>query len=181
MIADLVREAYDHGAVFLLETYVNNVIGSIGETLRLFADIDSPSLWLLMDPTNYFEDHNIDAMDQVLNQIFDSLSDKVRIAHAKDVMRSKAARLKSTPTSTPRGGSHLPRRRRHRAAGARPRRAQLRPLPEASRRQAPQHPDRHRASRGARAYGEEWRGDECVLFLRDFPLRNRPCSARICT
>ena len=90
VIADLVREAYDHGAVFLLETYVNNVIGSIGETLRLFADIDSPSLGLLMDPTNYFEDHNIDAMDQVLNQIFDSLSDKVRIAHAKDVMRSKA-------------------------------------------------------------------------------------------
>jgi sugar phosphate isomerase/epimerase len=90
VIADLVKEAYDHGAVFLLETYVNNVIGSVGETLRLFADIDSPSLGLLMDPTNYFEDHNIDSMDQVLNQIFDSLSDKVRIAHAKDVMRSKA-------------------------------------------------------------------------------------------
>ena len=90
VIADLVKEAYDHGAVFLLETYVNNVIGSVGETLRLFADIDSPNLGLLMDPTNYFEDHNIDAMDQVLNQIFDSLSDKVRIAHAKDVMRSKA-------------------------------------------------------------------------------------------
>jgi sugar phosphate isomerase/epimerase len=90
VIADLVKEAYDHGAVFLLETYVNNVVGSVGETLRLFADIDSPSLGLLMDPTNYFEDHNIDSMDQVLNQIFDSLSDKVRIAHAKDVMRSKA-------------------------------------------------------------------------------------------
>jgi sugar phosphate isomerase/epimerase len=90
VIADLVKEAYDHGAVFLLETYVNNVIGSVGETLRLFADIDSPSLGLLMDPTNYFEDHNIDSMDQVLNQIFDSLTDKVRIAHAKDVMRSKA-------------------------------------------------------------------------------------------
>jgi len=90
VIADLVKEAYDHGAVFLLETYVNNVIGSVGETLRLFADIDSPSLGLLMDPTNYFEDHNIDSMDQVLNQIFDSLSDKIRIAHAKDVMRSKA-------------------------------------------------------------------------------------------
>lgn len=88
IIAELVREAYDHGAVFLLETYVNNVIGSIEETLRLFADIDSPCLGLLMDPTNYFEDHNIDYMDRTLNQIFDSLSDKVRIAHAKDVMRA---------------------------------------------------------------------------------------------
>jgi sugar phosphate isomerase/epimerase len=89
VIAELVREAYDHGAVFLLETYVNNVIGSIEETQRLFADIDSPSLGLLMDPTNYFEDHNIDQMDQVLNRIFDSVSDKARIAHAKDVTRSK--------------------------------------------------------------------------------------------
>jgi len=85
IIADLVEEARQHGAVFCLETYVNNVIGSIEETLRLFADIDSPNLGLLMDPTNYFEAHNIGKMDTVLNQIFDSLSDKVRISHAKDV------------------------------------------------------------------------------------------------
>jgi len=88
IIAELVREAQDHGAVFLLETYVNNVIGSIEETQRLFADIDSQNLGLLMDPTNYFEDHNIDKMDHVLNQIFDSLNDKIRISHAKDVKRS---------------------------------------------------------------------------------------------
>ena len=48
-------------------------------------DIDSPCLGLLMDPTNYFEAHNIGKMDGVLNQIFDSLNDKIRISHAKDV------------------------------------------------------------------------------------------------
>ncbi len=85
VIADLVQEAYDHGAVFLLETYVNNVIGSVEETLRLFSDIDNQSLGLLMDPTNYFESHNIGKMDGVLNQIFDSLNDKIKISHAKDV------------------------------------------------------------------------------------------------
>jgi sugar phosphate isomerase/epimerase len=88
VIADLVQTAYDHGAVFLLETYINNVIGSIEETQRLFSDIDSPALGLLMDPTNYFEAHNIDSMDSVLNRIFDSLNDKIRISHAKDVKRS---------------------------------------------------------------------------------------------
>jgi sugar phosphate isomerase/epimerase len=41
-----------------------------------------------MDPTNYFEDHNIDKMDTVLKQMFDTLTDKVRIAHAKDVKRA---------------------------------------------------------------------------------------------
>ena len=59
-LADLAQTAYDHGAVFLLETYVNNVVGSVEETVRMFAAVDHPGLGLLMDPTNYFEPHNID-------------------------------------------------------------------------------------------------------------------------
>jgi sugar phosphate isomerase/epimerase len=54
----------------------------------MFAEIDHPALGLLMDPTNYFETHNIDRMDAILKQIFDTLADKVRISHAKDVKRS---------------------------------------------------------------------------------------------
>ena len=88
VLQELAQEAYDHGAVFLLETYVNNVIGSLEETERIFADIQHPGLELLMDPTNYFETHNIDQMDSVLNAVFDSVGDRVRIAHAKDVKRS---------------------------------------------------------------------------------------------
>src|SRR6218665_3794859 len=88
VVRELAQEAYDHGAVFLVETYVNNISGSVEETLRLFADVNHPGLGLLMDPTNYFETHNIDRMDQVLNQMFDALGDKVCIAHAKDVKRS---------------------------------------------------------------------------------------------
>jgi sugar phosphate isomerase/epimerase len=76
---------------FLVETYVNNVIGSIEETLRLFADISDPHLGLLMDPTNYFEDHNIDQMDLTLNQIFNALSSKIKISHAKDVKRASSS------------------------------------------------------------------------------------------
>ncbi len=88
VIADLAQYAYDHGAVFLLETYVNNVVGSVEETLRMFAEVDHPGLGLIMDPTNYFEDHNIDKMDETINHVFDALSDRICIAHAKDVMRS---------------------------------------------------------------------------------------------
>ncbi len=91
MIAELVDFACDHGVIFLVETYVNNVIGSIEETLRLFADIDDPHLGLLMDPTNYFEEHNIDQMDKTLNQIFNALSHKIKISHAKDVKRASSA------------------------------------------------------------------------------------------
>jgi sugar phosphate isomerase/epimerase len=88
VVADLSQFAYDHGAVFLLETYVNNVVGSVEETVKMFAQVDHPGLGLLMDPTNYFESHNIDDMDKILNQVFDTLQDKIKIGHAKDVKRS---------------------------------------------------------------------------------------------
>lgn len=88
VITELARHAYDHGAIFCLETYVNNVVGSVEETLRMFAEVDHPGLGLLMDPTNYFEAHNIDRMDATLNHVFDALGDRVVIAHAKDVKRS---------------------------------------------------------------------------------------------
>jgi sugar phosphate isomerase/epimerase len=90
VIRELAQVAHDHGAVFLLETYVNNVVGSVEETVRMFAEIDHPGLGLLMDPTNYFDAHNINKMDAVLKQIFDTLSDKIRIGHAKDVKRAES-------------------------------------------------------------------------------------------
>jgi sugar phosphate isomerase/epimerase len=85
VIRELVQVAYDHGAVFLLETYVNNVVGSVNETLRMFTEINHSSLGLLMDPTNYFEAHNIGDIDGELNRVFNALADKIKIAHAKDV------------------------------------------------------------------------------------------------
>lgn len=91
IIAELAQLAYDHGAVFLIETYVNNVVGSVQETVRMFAEVDHPGLGLLMDPTNYFDGSNIDRMGVVLREMFDTLSDKIRIAHAKDVKRSETA------------------------------------------------------------------------------------------
>jgi sugar phosphate isomerase/epimerase len=88
VIRELVQVAYDNGAMFLLETYVNNVVGSVNETLRMFAHVNHGSLGLLMDPTNYFEGHNIDDMDGELARVFNALAGKVKIAHAKDVKRA---------------------------------------------------------------------------------------------
>lgn len=83
-ILDLAKFAYDHGSVFLIENYVNNVIGSVDEVARLLSDIDHPGLGLLMDPTNYFTEENIGDMDKELNRMFDVFGDRIKIAHAKD-------------------------------------------------------------------------------------------------
>jgi sugar phosphate isomerase/epimerase len=89
VISDIVKFAYDHGSVFLIENYVNNIIGTVDQVLRLFGDIRHNSLGLLMDPTNYFSDINIDDVDGELNRIFNALGDKIKIAHAKDCKRAE--------------------------------------------------------------------------------------------
>jgi sugar phosphate isomerase/epimerase len=84
LLEDLAKFAYDHGSVFLVENYVNNIIGSVDQVTRLFSDVNHPGLGLLMDPTNYFTDSNIHHIDQEINRIFNALGDKIKIAHAKD-------------------------------------------------------------------------------------------------
>ncbi|MBW7457567.1 sugar phosphate isomerase/epimerase family protein [Paenibacillus sepulcri] len=85
-LEDLAKFAYDHGSMFLVENYVNNVIGSVDQLTRLFADVSHPGLGLLMDPTNYFTDTNIGRVDEEIDRIFNILGDKIKIAHAKDCM-----------------------------------------------------------------------------------------------
>ncbi|MCL2400967.1 MAG: sugar phosphate isomerase/epimerase [Defluviitaleaceae bacterium] len=86
---EIAKYAYDHDAVFLIENYVNNIIGSIDEVARLLQEIDHPGIGLLLDPTNYFDGNNIDKVDETIEKIFWVLDDKVKIAHAKDIKRAE--------------------------------------------------------------------------------------------
>jgi sugar phosphate isomerase/epimerase len=94
VIYDISKFALEHGAVYIVENYVNNVIGSVEQVLRLFKDINLPSIKLLCDPTNYFDESNIDHVDRELRRIFDALSDKMVLAHAKDCMRAETTEEK---------------------------------------------------------------------------------------
>ena len=87
MLREYSKFAYDHGSVFLLENYRNGIVGTIDHVNEVFARIDHPGLGLLMDPCNYFNEENIDRMDDELNRMFDTLGSKIKIAHAKDIKR----------------------------------------------------------------------------------------------
>jgi sugar phosphate isomerase/epimerase len=89
IVTDLTKFAYDNGSVFLVENYVNNIIGTVNQLLRLFSDVNHHALGLLMDPTNYFSDVNIDDVDGELNRIFDALGNQIKIAHAKDCKKAE--------------------------------------------------------------------------------------------
>lgn len=86
VIWDITKFAREVGATFIVENYVNNVIGSVEQVQRLFKDINSDSIGLICDPTNYFTENNINDMDVQLRRIFDALGHKIKIAHAKDCM-----------------------------------------------------------------------------------------------
>lgn len=84
-IAEIVKFGKEVGATYIVENYVNNVIGSIEQLQRLFSDINMPNLKLICDPTNYFTEELMYDIDGQLQRIFHALSDKMVIAHAKDI------------------------------------------------------------------------------------------------
>jgi len=73
------------GAVISIEAYWKNVIGTVERTERLFRDISSPALKLVMDPCNYFRKAELAQMQPMLKDIFQRVGKQTVIAHAKDV------------------------------------------------------------------------------------------------
>ena len=73
------------GAVISIEPYWKNVISSVERTERLFRDIQSPGLKLVMDPCNYFRKAELAQMQPMLKDIFQRVGKQTVIAHAKDV------------------------------------------------------------------------------------------------
>lgn len=73
------------GAVISLEPYWKNVIGSAERAQRLFRDVPSPALKLVMDPCNYFRKAQLEQMQPMLSDIFQRVGAQTVIAHAKDV------------------------------------------------------------------------------------------------
>ena len=85
IIRDLAAYAEDWGATFIVENYVNNIIGSVDQVEQMFRQVNSPALGLLCDPTNYFDDKTIKDVDGTIESIFARLSPYIKIAHAKDI------------------------------------------------------------------------------------------------
>jgi sugar phosphate isomerase/epimerase len=83
--AKLARAAEKAGAVISIEPYWRNVIDSASRAERLFRDVDSPALKLVMDPCNYFRPEDMPQMKPMLKEMFRRLGPQMAIAHAKDV------------------------------------------------------------------------------------------------
>ena len=85
VIRELADFAGEWGSTFIVENYVNNVIGTVEQVEQMFRDVNSRHLGLICDPTNYFNETAMEDIDGTINHIFDKLSPYMRIAHAKDI------------------------------------------------------------------------------------------------
>jgi sugar phosphate isomerase/epimerase len=85
LLERLARMAEKAGAVVSIEPYWRNIIDSVERAGRLFREVQSPGLRLVMDPCNYFRKEDLERMDPTLDAMFKALGDKIVVAHAKDV------------------------------------------------------------------------------------------------
>jgi sugar phosphate isomerase/epimerase len=88
-LAALVKAAEKSGAIVAIEPYWRNIIDSAARTERLFSEIKSPALKLVMDPCNYFRKEDLAQMDTMLEEIFRRVGSQTVVAHAKDVQAAE--------------------------------------------------------------------------------------------
>lgn len=81
----LARLAEKAGAVLTIEPYWRNIIDSIERAERLFKEVNSPGLKLVMDPCNYFRKEDLPEMQPMLKEMLARLGKEIVVAHAKDV------------------------------------------------------------------------------------------------
>ncbi len=74
-----------HGTRVGIEVYYRNIIRTIDRADRLFREVDSPALCLVMDPCNYYRKQDLPQMAPMLRDMFARLGARIAIAHAKDV------------------------------------------------------------------------------------------------
>jgi len=84
----LARRAEKTGAIISIEPYWRNVIDSVSRAERLFRDVKSPALKLVMDPCNYFRKEELPRQRAMLEDMFARLGKQIVLAHAKDVKAS---------------------------------------------------------------------------------------------
>jgi L-ribulose-5-phosphate 3-epimerase len=97
----LQRKAIQHGAVVLLEGYVNNVLSSTDKAKRIIDELGMEGLGFVLDPFNYMNPEDFADQRQTFQRVFDAIGAYSPIAHAKDAI------WKDEWLVTPRAGTGL--------------------------------------------------------------------------
>lgn len=83
-VRELVKEAEKFGVIVGVEAGVNHPIYSSKVMKRLLDSVDSNNLQVILDPVNLLTAENYKSQDEIIQEAFDLLGDRLAILHAKD-------------------------------------------------------------------------------------------------
>jgi sugar phosphate isomerase/epimerase len=84
-IRELAKIAEDHSITLAFETEVSNIVNTVDKAARLLDEIASENLKIVMDPANLLFPEDLPRQQEIFDQAFQKLGDKIALAHAKDV------------------------------------------------------------------------------------------------
>ncbi|MDP9380837.1 MAG: sugar phosphate isomerase/epimerase [Chloroflexota bacterium] len=84
-LEELLPVAEQHGSVLALEGYVNNVLATPEQLLRLLERYPSDNLRVVCDPFNYLSRELLPVQERIVSEFLRTFEDRLVLAHLKDV------------------------------------------------------------------------------------------------
>lgn len=83
-VQELVEEAEKWGVIVGIEAANDHLVGTAQDLSRLLKEIPSSQIGVVIDPGNLLKKDNFDRQDEVIEEAFSLLGDRIVAAHAKD-------------------------------------------------------------------------------------------------
>lgn len=100
VLKELVEEAERWGVYVGLEAANGHLLGTAPELRRMLDEVPSSQIGVVIDPGNLLNEGNFDRQDEVIEEAFRLLGDRVVAGHAKDRTRSEDGRIVTVPAGT---------------------------------------------------------------------------------
>lgn len=92
-VEELAEEAEKWGVFVGLEAASDHLIGTAPELARMLGEVPSSNIGVVLDPGNLLTAANFAQQNQVIEQAFELLGDRIIAAHAKDRMMQEDGQL----------------------------------------------------------------------------------------
>jgi L-ribulose-5-phosphate 3-epimerase len=97
VLAELAEEAERWGVFVGLEAANDHLVGTAAELHRMLEEVPSSNIGVVLDPGNLLHERNFERQDEVIEEAFSLLGDRIIAAHAKDRTMSQDGQLVTVP------------------------------------------------------------------------------------
>lgn len=86
MLGEIMPVAEENNVYLAIEMYDKCVIGTPAEIVEAGKELGTDRLKVIMDPPNVFKEANLNRVGEAVNEIVDSATGNIILAHAKDML-----------------------------------------------------------------------------------------------